>query len=250
MKSLLRSFLLVTLIPTTALQAKTETWTRKDGKTAQLQLVNVAGEGDQLVGKFKLANGKDFEMKVTELAEADAQRLIAAAKLVAEGGSLLPPKSVYDAFFKDGLVKLEGQQLKPFDLEENPGKYFVFYHTASWCGPCQQFMPVLKAFDEKYKDTRAFQIILISHDQSSSDMTAYAKAKSIPWPHVKYSRIKDFTKEFPHPGTAIPSLIVTDMGGKILYTPYKDGKYYGGELPLRLLEQNLSAKKAGEQPAK
>lgn len=250
MKSLLRSFLLVTLITTTALPAKTGPWTRKDGKTAQLRLVGVTGEGDQLVGKFKLANGKDFEMKVTELAEADAQRLIAAAKLVAEGGSLAPPESAYDAFFKDSLVKLEGQQMKPFQLEENPGKYFIFYHTASWCGPCQQFMPVLKSFDEQFKDSGAFQIIVISSDRSSGDMTAYAKAKSIPWPHVKYSRIKDFAKEFPHPGTSIPSIIVTDMAGKILYTPYMDGKYFGGELPLRRLALDLASKKTGDTPAK
>ena len=54
--------------------------------------------------------------------------------------------SVFDDVLDGNLVKLEGKSLKKFEQTKRPEKYYVFYYTASWCGPCQQFTPSLVEF--------------------------------------------------------------------------------------------------------
>ena len=57
------------------LSAAFENWTNKEGKTAQLELVEVIGEADAKEGVFKMRNGRKANIKQADLAEADAKRL-------------------------------------------------------------------------------------------------------------------------------------------------------------------------------
>lgn len=215
-------------------QAKFELWTRKDGKSANLKLVDTSGDGDKLVGHFVLANGQKFQIKASDLTEADAKRLADAAKILANGGSL-DGSSVYDSFFRDGLVKLSAGRMQPYRLEENPNKYFVFYHTASWCGPCREFLPMIQGFDKEFGAKKDFQIIVVSSDDNGN-MMKYAKARSIEWPHIKNSQISMFEKTFPHPGGGIPNVVITDLQGKIVASSYQGNQYYGAKFSLISLQ--------------
>lgn len=189
-----------------------EKWTNKDGKTAELELVKVVDTGDGKAGEFKMRSGKFITLKASDLSEEAAARLAAwvPPAAVIEGKS-----SVFDKVLDGNLVKLGGKSLKKFELTERPTKYYVFYYTASWCGPCQQFTPTLVEFYEKHKSDK-FELVLITSDQDEDSMENYAAQKKMPWPQLKLKEVPDFKKEFQHGVTGIPSVIVCDLEGKNL----------------------------------
>lgn len=196
------------------LSADFENWTNKDGKAAQLDLVEVSGEGDAKEGVFKMRNGRKVTIKAVDLAEADAKRLI-DWKPVAAAADASGAPSVFDEILDGNLVMLDGKKLKKHELASKPEKYYVFYYTASWCPPCQAFTPSLVEFYNKHKNEN-FELVLITSDESEDDMEGYAAAKKMPWPQLKQSKAKSFKGKFDHGVRGIPSVIVCDLEGKII----------------------------------
>jgi len=196
------------------LSAAFESWTNKDGIAAELDLVEVTGEGDAKEGVFKMRNGRKVNIKAADLAEADAKRLQdwkpAAAAADASGAA-----SVFDEVLDGNLVMLDGKKLKKHELASKPEKYYVFYYTASWCPPCQAFTPSLVEFYKKHKNEK-FELVLITSDSDEDDMEGYAVDKKMPWPQLKQSKAKSFKGKFDHGVRGIPSVIVCDLEGKIV----------------------------------
>ena len=192
-----------------------EKWTNKDGKTAELELVKVTESGGEKVGEFKMRNGKAVTLKISDLAEADKKRMEEWKPAEGDASATAAKPSVFDDILDGNLVKLEGKSLKKFQQTKRPEKYYVFYYTASWCGPCQQFTPSLVEFYNKHKSDN-FEIVLITSDSDEGDMEDYAKEKKMPWPQLKLSKTEKFKKEFKHGVTGIPSVIVCDLEGKNL----------------------------------
>jgi cytochrome c biogenesis protein CcmG/thiol:disulfide interchange protein DsbE len=87
-------------------------------------------------------------------------------------GSLAPELS---ATLDDGttyqLTDLDGQPIRLADLR---GKVVWLNFWASWCPPCQQETPILRALDAKYRD-RGLAIVGISVQETTpTDVAAYA----------------------------------------------------------------------------
>jgi len=87
-------------------------------------------------------------------------------------GSLAPELA---AALDDGttyrLTDLDGQPIRLADLR---GKVVWLNFWASWCPPCQQETPILRALDAKYRD-RGLAIVGISVQETTpSDVEAYA----------------------------------------------------------------------------
>lgn len=206
-----------------------EKWTNKDGKTAELELVGVSEADGEKTGEFKMRNGKTVTLKASELSEADATRLAEwqpEEKEVAAESAGGP--SVFDSVLEGNLLTLQGKSLKRSKEAAKPTEYYLFYYTASWCGPCQKFTPSLVEFYDKRKpDDDRFEIVLISSDRDEDSMDHYALEKSMKWPHLKLSRVDKFRKEFKHPGGGIPNLVLTDLDGKIIKSSYEGGEYKG-----------------------
>jgi thiol-disulfide isomerase/thioredoxin len=195
------------------LSAAFEDWTNKEGKTAQLELVEVIGEADAKEGVFKMRNGRMVNIKQADLAEADAKRLADWKPAAPEAPAAEP--SVFDEVMDGNLVILDGKRLESSELTAKPTKYYIFYYTASWCPPCQKFTPSLVEFYNKNKNDN-FEIVLITSDDSTKDMEGYAAAKKMPWPQLKQSKADSFKKKFDHEVTGIPSVITCDLEGKII----------------------------------
>lgn len=207
------------------LSAAFENWTNKEGKTAQLELVEVIGEADAKEGVFKMRNGRMVNIKQTDLAEADAKRLAdwKPAAAAASGAA-----SVFDEALDGNLVILDGKRLKKHELVSKPTKYYLFYYTASWCPPCQAFTPSLVKFYKANKPNNdEFEIILVTSDSEEKDMEKYAISKDMTWPHLKLSKADKFQKKFNHPGGGIPNLVLTDLEGKLIKTSYEGKNYLG-----------------------
>lgn len=197
------------------LSAAFENWTNKDGKTAQLELVEVTGEDDAKAGVFKMRNGRNVTIKASDLAEADAKRLAEWKPAPAEPEAVTGEPSVFDDVLDGNLVILDGNKFAKHELAAKPEKYYVFYYTASWCPPCQAFTPSLVEFYNKHKSDK-FELVLITSDDEEDDMEKYASGKKMPWPQLKQSKADSFKKKFAHGVNGIPAVIVCDLEGKIV----------------------------------
>jgi nucleoredoxin len=195
------------------LSAAFENWTNKEGKTAQLDLVEVIGDADAKEGVFKMRNGRNVNIKQADLTEADAKRLAEWKPAAPEAPAGEP--SVFDEVLDGNLVILDGKKFAKHELTAKPTKYYVFYYTASWCPPCQAFTPSLVDFYEKNKNEN-FELVLITSDDSEDAMEGYAKDKKMPWPQLKQSKAASFKKSFDHGVNGIPCVIVCNLEGKIV----------------------------------
>jgi thiol-disulfide isomerase/thioredoxin len=190
-------------------------WTNKEGKTVDLELVKVTGEGEETAGIFTMRNGQRVTIKKTDLDE-ESGKLLEARRPAPEG-----PKSVFDEVIEKNLVILGEKSFKDHKLTQKPKKYYIFYYTASWCGPCKVFTPELIKFYNELKNEN-FEIVLISSDSDQKSMESYAAKNKMPWPQLKFSKLTTFNTKFNHGVRGIPSVIVCDLEGKIITSNGRD----------------------------
>jgi nucleoredoxin len=189
-------------------------WTRDDGKTAELDLISVSESAGVKSGSFKMRNGKSVSLAASNLAEADA-KLLAEWKPAEATASTPATVSAFDEILKGNLQKLSGKSLKSFKEPVAPTKYFIFYYTASWCGPCHKYTPSLVAFYKANKNPN-FELIVITSDTDEGAMEEYAKETKMPWLFLEMNKAKNFEKDFPHGVKGIPSVITCDLKGNIV----------------------------------
>lgn len=187
------------------------TWTNKEGKSVEMELVEVTTEGEEAAGVFVMRNGKKVTIKKSTLNEESAKQF----------DSMTPRASVFDEVLNGNLVIRDGEKLKDHKLAQKPKKYYVFYYTASWCGPCKAFTPQLVKFYNEHKNEN-FEIVLISSDRDEKSMESYAAKNEMPWPQLKFDQKKAFKTKFEHGVQGIPSVIVCDLEGKIVTSNGRD----------------------------
>lgn len=202
--------------------AEYRTWTRNDGKTAELELISVSGADDDKTGEFRMRSGRTLSLKASTLSPDDAKLLAewkpddtAAGSTGTSAATGESKPSVFDKYLDGDLVRLTGKSLKTCKDASKPAKYYVFYYTASWCGPCQKYTPSLVEFYKKNKNDN-FELVLITSDSDEDSMEEYAKEKEMPWPQLKLSKVDKFKKNFAHGVSGIPSVVTCDLEGNIV----------------------------------
>ena len=200
--------------------AEFRTWTRSDGKTAELEIVAVRPDGeDDSIGTFKMRNGAKVDLKASTLIESDAQLLKdwkpAETEKEKPATTSAGEVSVFDEILDGNLVRLDGKKLKSCKDATKPTKCYLFYYTASWCGPCQLFTPELVKFYKSNKNEN-FELVLITSDREEESMELYAREKKMPWPQLKIAKAERFKAKFDHGVTGIPCVVACDLQGKVL----------------------------------
>lgn len=108
-----------------------------------------------------------------------------------------------------------------FITEHKPdtqAEYYMYLHSALWCGPCRREMPKIMAEYEAMKKDHKIEIILVSHDQSVKAALQYLDIFSAPFAAVMY--LSDERKALPgaqEEVKGIPTIIVTDAQGNVVH---------------------------------
>ena len=122
---------------------------------------------------------------------------------------------------------------KPFDWAAYRGKVVLVDFWATWCGPCIQELPNVKAMYEKY-NKKGFDVVGISLDNNREKLDTFLKNEQIPWVTL-----------FQEPGgweneianyygvMAIPTVILVNKEGKVI-TLNARGEELGKQLELLL----------------
>jgi len=104
--------------------------------------------------------------------------------------------------------------LEPSRPPTTPIKYTLLYYSASWCGPCREFTPILADW---YKKTKAahpeLEIVLVTVDKTEEEYRAYAQ--SMPWRKAAFQH-KDNPLFLEYRHNSIPFLALINVNGRPL----------------------------------
>lgn len=95
------------------------------------------------------------------------------------------------------------------------GKYVLVDFWASWCGPCRQEMPAVKALYEKYHD-RGFDIVGVSFDNKRDAWVKSIQSMQINWHHISDLKGWQCAAGEVYGINAIPATLLIGPDGKIV----------------------------------
>jgi len=89
---------------------------------------------------------------------------------------------VYEPYY--GIKELrDGQEMKSVEEVLGNAPMVAFYFSASWCGPCQKFMPELIKFYEATRGT-GMEIVLVGVDEDEDDFEKFYA--EMPWKAIPF----------------------------------------------------------------
>jgi thiol-disulfide isomerase/thioredoxin len=133
---------------------------------------------------------------------------------IAQAKLLKPGKPIPAVSYPDAKGSLHG-------FDQYRGNYLLIDFWASWCGPCRQAIPKVKALYTKYKD-QGFDVVSISIDDSRQAWVKAMDEEQMPWQQLLSPDKQNTMKTFLFSG--IPTLYLVDREGKIVgsYTGFTD----------------------------
>lgn len=110
-------------------------------------------------------------------------------------------------------------KFKVFNSKPNlKAEYYIYLYSASWCGYCQQCMPVAVEQYKKMKASRKVELILICGDKSEGEGKSYLKSKKLKSPAIMFSELQA-TQFQGLPGCGMPgypAISVVDKEGNMI----------------------------------
>jgi thiol-disulfide isomerase/thioredoxin len=105
---------------------------------------------------------------------------------------------------------------QPVDIAQFRGSYVLLDFWATWCGPCVESMPGLKALYAEYKD-KGLVVVGMSRDRDQAALANFVKAQQIEWVQcLDTSPDNNFAGAFGV--NAIPKCFLLDPEGKVIWT--------------------------------
>ena len=100
------------------------------------------------------------------------------------------------------------------DLAAYRGKIVLVDFWATWCGPCVDELPHVKAAYEKHHE-KGFEVIGISLDKDGDKLAAFTKEKQMPWPQIFDGKGWQSKLAQAYSIRGIPATFLLDREGKI-----------------------------------
>ena len=135
-------------------------------------------------------------------------------------GLLAPRPAIPEKLLKVGDTapefSVETLDDKPLSLKDCRGKYVLLDFWATWCGPCVEEMPHLRAVHEAFGKDPKFVMISLSLDASKDDVRKFLRCKDQSWTQVCLGNqsTEPVTKSYGI--DLIPSILLLDPDGKIV----------------------------------
>ncbi len=180
----------------------------------------------------------------------DPRQLVRALELAGRTAQAADP-SAYDALLQSrsqsavpevsawatGKANVEVAKTKTFDLKFTAldgravdvaalrGKVVLIDFWATWCGPCKEELPNVKAAYDKYH-AQGFEVVAVSLDaeKDKQKLSDYVREHALPWPqHFDGKGWKnEFAVKFGI--RAIPAMFLLDQEGKVVTTEARGSK--------------------------
>ncbi len=188
------------------------TWTSKDGTaTIEAKFHKLEGERVTLI----LPTGRSQYVQTSFLSEADLAWIEEENKEVPASAVGVAASSTIPAALKGNLLDDRGNSASILNADGSAPKHYLFYYSASWCGPCVAFTPDLIRFYKKMKGRDAsFEVVLVPSDRSREDEIAYLKDHRMPWPGVDLDKKARGIPQSNYGG--IPAMVLVDADGNRL----------------------------------
>lgn len=112
------------------------------------------------------------------------------------------------------LIGSNGKELQTATCLDGK-KAVILYFSASWCGPCQHFTPLLSKPVKEYKASGGedMEVLFVSRDQTEASFTEYHSKMS--FPAVPFEEANRLAQEFGVQG--IPELVMVSLEGEIIH---------------------------------
>jgi thiol-disulfide isomerase/thioredoxin len=104
----------------------------------------------------------------------------------------------------------------PLRLADLRGKYVLLDFWATWCGPCREETPNLKALHDTFAKDARFIMIGLSLDEKTRDLRAYRDLNAMPWPQVHLDGESRDSVLAAYGVRTIPSIFLIGPEGAIL----------------------------------
>lgn len=102
---------------------------------------------------------------------------------------------------------------KMVNLKDLRGKVLIVDFWASWCGPCRQETPNVKAVYNKYKD-KGLEVLSVSIDKKENEWKKAVEEDKLTWLQLIAKDSKKLMQDYQFSG--IPYIILLDKNGKFI----------------------------------
>jgi len=240
MHSRFRSFVALALMAFPCLlPAASRTWTNRDGRAMEAELVAV----DTQNAIFRKADGSTYPYPILKLTDADQAEIKAFHEKNPAAVAAPAPNPVGSLTSEiiGKLVTFNDGQFRPVPRETILGaKYYAVYFSANWCPPCRGFTPSLVTAYAQIKAKHPdFELIFVSHDEDKARMMAYMKEDRMPWPALRFDLIGSTAAIKRYEQSGIPNLVFVNADGKVLSSSFEGENYVGPNKVLDDIKRTL-----------
>ncbi|NOX56875.1 MAG: redoxin family protein, partial [Planctomycetes bacterium] len=103
------------------------------------------------------------------------------------------------------------------DIQQFRGRTVLVFFWATWCTPCTQSLPQLRALYAQYHD-RGFEIIGINLDTTADPVKPFLSQQRVPWPQIYQPGGLNSPIAQSFGIVSLPTLFLVDSSGRVLST--------------------------------